>query len=259
MMEYSKIYHGDTELQKLYRGDTLIWSKGDSSKMPVLTGVTDYFASDVGLTSSGWQNQIQGGDDITWHGSTGMEIQEDGSAGVLGTAESYGEFTSPYVSTRTVYCVFKSTELGVVRINRHILGSCGGSINTYRTGAWFTIATEHYNYYSMDNIQTDQWGIGAQSGVKCTDYHIVVLTRNANANNLFIDADTESGVNVYVGNSVAYGDNWGVGLLVDDYGNLSESPSSLQQIHFIALANAAHSAEQVAENSAWIRQHFLGV
>lgn len=219
--------------------------------MPCMDGVTDLFESTVGLTASVWENQIFGGDDITW---TGMEIQEDGSAGVLGTSGSYGVFSSAYSEERTVYCLFKAPALSIVRQNRHIIGSCGGSVGQYRTGAWLTVSVDQYS--AGDIITTDQWGIGASAFVSCYDYHVVAVTRDATGlNTIYADGVPKSTLQ----NHVACSDNWGVGLIVDEYGNLGESPSSLQQIHFIALANAAHSAEQVAENSAWIRQHFPGV
>lgn len=256
MMDYSKMYHGDNELQKLYRGDTLIWSKGDSSKMPVMTGVTDYFASDVGLTSARWQNQIQGGDNIVWYGLDGMTIQQDGSAGVYGTGNSYGEFTSPYATTRTIYCLFKSPEIGAINSNRHILGSCGGSIRVPRNGAWLTIATEQYSVAQKDTIQSDQWGIGFNSGVKCNDYHVVALTRDSEGmNTIYVDGVSK----MTMRNSDPYGGIWGVGVVVDDYHAVFESPNVLQQIHFVSIANTVHTASEIAQNSAWLRQHFLGV
>lgn len=253
MMPYSKIYKGDNELERLYRGDTLVWSK--NTMMPILAGVTDYFSSDVGLTSARWENQIDSGDDITWHGATGMAIQLDGSAGILGTAVSYGTFTSVYSATRTIYCLFKAPLLGQVYMNRHFIGSCGGDINNFRMGAWMSVATDQYGFYDHDKIGSDQWNIGLSSNVLCDSYHVVTITRiDGGSNILYVDGVQQS----TIGNSVPYGDNWGVGLIVDDFGNIGESPSSLQQIHLIALANVAHSADKIAQNSAWLRQHFLG-
>lgn len=244
------VMFGSNNAEKCILNGNEFWSKANDNMMPHLNGVVNYYDSKKGLSVSSWKNQIAGESDISW---TGAELQQDGSVGVYGTSNSYGSFTSLHSTVKTLYCLFKAPEIGVIRLNRHIVGSCGGSINSYRTGAWFTIATEHYGYNTQDKVQSDQWGVGIQGVEKGSSYHLVTLSRDTNGvNTLYVDGVAEGTLS----NSVACGDNWGVGLIMDDYGNLGESPSSLQQIHFIALANTCHSAQQIAENSAWLLSYY---
>lgn len=43
---------------------------------------------------------------------------------------------------------------------------------------------------------------------------------------------------------------------IDDFDKLRVSPSSLQQIKMIAVGYTAHTADQVARNSAWLRRYY---
>lgn len=226
---------------------TEIDSISAGSLMPYMDGVTNYYDCKIGLTTATWENQVDGGNDATF---VGMEIQTDGAAGVMGTNASYGKFVSEYTQNRTIYAVFRAPILGKVNLNRHVIGSCGGNINSFRTGAWFSISIDGYGGY--DHIATDQWGIGAGSQINCADYHVAAVTRSGNTNTLYVDG-------VLIGtlaNAVAYSNNWGIGLIIDDFDHMGVSPSSLQQIKMIAVGNTAHTADQVARNSAWLRSYY---
>lgn len=217
------------------------------SLMPCMDGVTNYYDCKIGLTTAAWENQIDGGNDATF---VGMEIQTDGAAGVMGTNASYGKFVSEYTQNRTIYAVFRAPILGKINLNRHVIGSCGGNINRFRTGAWFSISIDGYGGY--DHITTDQWGIGTGSQINCGDYHVATVTRSGNTNTLYVDGALIG----TLANAVAYSNNWGIGLIIDDFDQLGVSPSSLQQIKMIAVGNTAHTADQVARNSAWLRRYY---
>ncbi len=239
------IRHGTQQVQKVNKGTVNIWQH--YNLMPVLDGITDYFDCRRKLTSSTWYN-LAGGQNIAW---TGMQIQSDGSAGVYGTSQSYGRFISPYTAERTVYIVFKTNPLGRVNVNLHVLGSCGGLGSVYHAGAWFTIHVDGYG--SPDYIGSDQWGMGIGSEALSSLYHAVALTRTANGlNKLYIDGFSIG--QVY--NSTPYCDNWGVGLFIDEAGNLGESVSVLQKFKLIALANTAHTEAQVLQNLQWLVNQF---
>lgn len=221
------------------------------SFMPVMDGVTDYFDYRRGLTETGWEN-LAGGNDAFF---IGMKPQTDGSAGVYGHTGSYGQFASPYTPERTVYAVFRTDPIGLVSKNAHILGACGTSIHRYTQGAMFTIQIE--GYAQADTIGSDQWGIGIPSSVTSETYHVAALTRTTSGlNTLYVDG-AQAGT---LQNAVAYGDNWGIGVVVDRSGIISNdmSYSALQQIKFIALSSEAHTADEIAENSAWLYQKFCG-
>lgn len=249
MLYYDKMYYNGVELQRLYRGSELIWEKSPSpSFMPYMDSVTNYYDSKDGLTLNSWKNQISGGNDITW---TGMEIQNDGSAGVYGKDYSYGRFTSTYTPQRTIYAIFKMPLIGDVQGNPHVVSSCGGNLANYRRGAWFSIAVDGYS--ENNYIQSDQWGIGIGSSITCEDYHVACLTRDdRNMNMLYVDGLIASNMS----SSVAYSDNFGVGVTIDEYGNVGEGPLVLQQILFIAVAATAHTSAQVEANSAWLRDYY---
>ncbi len=217
--------------------------------MPEMGGITDYFDCRQGMTDTAWQN-LAGGNDAFF---IGMERQPDGAAGVYGHTGSYGQFASPYTPERTVYAVFRTAPIGLVNKNAHILGACGTSIHRYTQGAMFTIQIE--GYAEADTIGSDQWGIGIPSTVTSECYHVAALTRTADGlNTLYVDG-VQAGT---LQNAVAYGDNWGIGVVVDYNGIISNDTSyaALQQIRFIAIGSEAHTAEEIAENSAWLYRKF---
>ena len=248
---YEDFKLGNAQVNKIYLGDELIWEKvapePSYDVMPYMDGITNYYDCKIGLTTSTWENQVDGGNDATF---VGMEIQADGAAGVMGTGESYGKFVSEYTQNRTIYAVFRAPILGFVNSNRHVLGSCGGNINYFRTGAWFSISIDGYVGY--DHITTDQWSIGAGSQINCADYHVVSVTRSGSTNTLYIDGALIGTLS----NSVVCSDNWGIGVLIDGLDQIGTGASSLQRIKMIAVGNVAHAADQVARNCEWLRSYY---
>jgi hypothetical protein len=238
---------GDAACVGVYVGNAMVFPDASDSIMPHMDGITNYYDCKNGLTISTWENQVDGENNVTF---VGMEIQTDGAAGVMGTNESYGKFVSEYTQNRTIYAVFRAPILGTVSSNRHVLGSCSGSIDNFRTGAWFSISVDGYGGY--DHITTDQWGIGVGSQINCADYHVVSVTRSGGTNTLYIDGAL---IGTLV-NSVMYSNNWGIGVLIDDLDQIGTGASSLQQIKMIAVGNVAHTADQIASNSEWLRSYY---
>ncbi len=238
---------GEQQAEAVYHGEELIWSRKYAERMPIMDGITDYFDYRQGLTATGWKN-LAGGNDAVW---TGMELQSDGSAGVYGTSSSYGEFITPYTGENTLYVVFRTNPIGYVKMNAHIVGSCGGSLGSPVNGFWYGIDVEGYKL--ADVIGSDQFCMGIDSSVTSAAYHVAALTRTGAVNRLYVDGAYAGSLN----NGVAYGSNWGIGLLIDDQGALVQTYEVLRQIKFIAVGSAAHTAEQIAENSAWLREQLL--
>lgn len=217
--------------------------------MPEMGGITDYFDCRQGMTDTAWQN-LAGGNDAFW---VGMEIQPDGSAGVTGRSWSYGQFTSPYTPERTVYVVFRTAPIGFANINAPILASCGGTASYSQPGQMLSIAVE--GYHVPDTIATDQMNMGASSSVTSEAYHVAAVTRTANGlNTLYVDGVPTGTLQ----NAVACGDHFGIGVIVYSNGIISNTSGweGLRQIKMIAVGSAAHTAEEIAANSAWLYRKF---
>ena len=237
---------GSAGAKAAYLGAVKVW--GGVAFMPVMDGITDYFDCTHGMTTDTWEN-LAGGENAFW---VGMEIQPDGSAGVTGRSWSYGQFTSPYTENRTIYAVFKTDPIGLVNSNGHILASCGGTVSYSTTGQLFSISVE--GYQEPDYITSDQMGIGAASTATSESYHVVAVTRNNGLNVIYVDGVAHGTLS----NNVAYGNYWGIGVIVHSNGIISNTASweGLRQIKFIAVGSTAHTAEEIAENSAWLKNHF---
>lgn len=218
---------------------------GKPDVLPASDGITDYFDCNLGVSGAKWENQISGGSDISL---VGAELQADGSVGVYGTSSSYGLLTSPAPENgaRSLYLVFKTAAVGVIKCNTHTIGA---AVSPVRTGSWFGLGVD--GYAGGSSIQSDQFIIAIDSSIASTSYHVAVLTRSADGlNTLYIDG-TAIGT---MSNSVKYGNTLGIGLIALD-GKPQGSTSVLQQIKGIVVASACHDSEQVAQNTAWLKKH----
>lgn len=219
---------------------------GKPDVLPASDGITDYFDCNLGVSGAKWENQISGGSDISL---VGAELQADGSVGVYGTSSSYGLLTSPAPENgaRSLYLVFKTAAVGVIKCNTHTIGA---AVSPVRTGSWFGLGVD--GYAGGSSIQSDQFIIAIDSSIASTSYHVAVLTRSADGlNTLYIDG-TAIGT---MSNSVKYGNTLGIGLIALD-GKPQGSTSVLQQIKGIVVASACHDSEQVAQNTAWLKKHY---
>ncbi len=223
----------------------VIWQRESDLWMPEMDGITDFFDFRRGLDTQGWEN-LAGGEHITW---TGMALQADGAAGVRGTAQSFGSFSSAYTPARTLYAVFRTDPVGYTRSNPIIIGSVG---QFGVTGSFFSIQVE--GWATPDTIGSDQCAIGIGSGVTSDAYHVATVTRTEGGfNTLYVDG-IERGT---LQNARAYSDLWTVGMLRDTAGSVLAGPGVLQHIRMLGIASRAHTAEQVAANAGWLQRHLI--
>lgn len=259
MFDYKQIYHGDVSLKKLYQGSSLLWEKQDS-QMPHMDGITNYYDCKKGLTSSSWENQIPGGNDAVLTGAT---ITQDGDLQVLCTDASHGYFTADIShggsNSMCMYAIFKSNIVGRINQNRHIVGSCYGSLSSYVQGGWFSVSIDGYN--NADTIGADLWGIGCGSSEYCDSYHVVAV------NKLYRQGQTfPYQVSLYIdGVFISESSNirpstevrFGIGGLCDQNYTFGGNDLDLPiQIKMIAVGGESHSATQIVENSTWLQQYY---
>ena len=231
-----------------------------SDFMPHMDGITNFYDCKKGLTSSSWANQVSNANHAVLTGAT---ITQDGDLQVLCTEASHGYFTAGIShggsNSMCMYTIFKSTSVGRINQNRHIVGSCYNALSSYAMGGWFSAAID--GYAIADTLCADLWGIGCGSSVYCDSYHVVVvnkLYRQGQTHpyqvSLYIDG-------VFISESSiidpSTGLKFGIGCLRDTLGNFGYNDRDLPiQIKMIAVANTSHSAAQIAENSAWLRSYY---
>ena len=253
--------HGGHEIAAVYGsigGQQLLYSK--ETIMPHMDGITNYYDCKKGLTSSSWANQVSNANHAVLTGAT---ITQDGDLQVLCTEASHGYFTAGIShggsNSMCMYTIFKSTSVGRINQNRHVVGSCYGSLSSYVAGGWFSAAIDGYR--TADTIGADLWGIGCGSSVYCDSYHVVVvnkLYRQGQTHpyqvSLYIDG-------VFISESSiidpSTGVKFGIGGLCDQNYTFGGNDRDLPvQIKMIAVGGESHSAAQIAENSAWLRSYY---
>lgn len=204
--------------------------------MPVMAGVNAYFDARIYVKSDEWTNMV-GDINISLFNPV---ISTDGVE-VVGSQTSYGKFTKPYVSgsSRTWYFVFKNIS-GVYQNWRTIIGN-EVTTTTYQCS---TIAMDGSGYLKFTRPDI------IPSGYKCSDWHVVAWVSNGSnqTTRLFIDG-------VLCG-SVGNMQGWAN----DTY--LSRGPGwwysdNNTQYRFVAIADTAHSNEDVISNSTFLRDYFI--
>lgn len=250
---------GSDEVAKIMCDGVEVWNR--SRLMPHMDGITNFYDCKKGLTTSSWENQIPGENDAVLVGAT---ITQDGDLQVLCTEASHGYFDGNQYGgvaamSKCLYAIFKAPIEGRINQNRHIVGSCYNALSNYTMGGWFSAAID--GYAITDTIGADLWGIGCGSSVYCDSYHVVVvnkLHRQGQTHpyqvSLYIDG-------VFISESSiidpSTGVKFGIGCLRDTLGKFGYNDRDLPvQIKMIAVANTSHSAAQIAENSAWLRQYY---
>ena len=204
--------------------------------MPVMAGVNAYFDARIYVKSDKWTSMV--GDIII--SLFNPVISTDGVE-VVGSQTSYGKFTKPYVSgsSRTWYFVFKNIS-GVYRNWRTIIGNEVTTTNHQCS----TIAMDGSGYLKFTRPDI------VPSGYKCSDWHVVAWVSNGSnrTTRLFIDGVLCGSV----GNMQGWAD--------DTY--LSRGPGwwysdNNTQYRFVAIADTAHSNEDVISNSTFLRDYFI--
>lgn len=239
----------------------VLFAKRKKSKeklMPFDNGITNFYDCKKGVTASAWKNQASARNDAVLTGAT---VTQDGALQVSGTSSSYGYFDAAVdgASSVCIYAVFKAPKVGQINENRHIVGSCFGSVSSYTAGAWLTAAIDGYD--AADTLGADLWGMGCGSSITCEDYHVVTVnkqfhqgTYNEYKVNLYIDgvfiAETST---FYVGS----GTKFGIGAVRDGDNAFAYNSSSMPvQIKMLAVGSEIHSAAQIAQNVAYLRQYY---
>lgn len=222
--------------------------------MPHMDGVTNYYDCTLGLTSGSWKNQVQGGNDAVL---TGVTVADDGAAQILCTSDSCGYFESGNApgDSVCVYAVFKSPPItgSLPYANRFVIGS----YDRNSSSTCFSFAIDGWSY---DNtVMADFHGTGAGTNYSATNYRVLVANKNMNASSSNVSFYVDSGASAASIFTDTYdtGYKWGLGYLCYNDGNKDfGAQNHAVQIRFLAVTNQSHSAEQIAENMAWIREHF---
>lgn len=220
--------------------------------MPVTTGLVGYFDYKQQCAVSLWTNRLSG-ENIAITGSATLSDEclkmPDGT---------YGVFPMTYSGDFTLYAVVKADYDSTQ--NRHdcIIGSSSGD----NAGGWRTISADGY---STDEQHFRCWfsdTYGGGIGTELTDgstekayekYSVVVLVQSGGKLRMYING-TASADNPEV--TVKYGDYWGLNCLASPSGGVHQPSNTSSYFKMFAIGNAAHSADQVARNTAWLKEYY---
>lgn len=228
--------------------------------MPCMGGITNFYDCKKGLTTSSWANQVSNANHAVLTGAT---ITQDGDLQVLCTEASHGYFDANISHggsySMCLYAVFKGARGGAIRRNHYVIGSGRDDISSYSLGEWLSIAIDGYD--KPDTICADIRGVSCPSNVYCDSYHVVAVNKfhwQSTYNNykvsMYIDGVLTS---EYSDFHVASGVNFGIGCMRDPGGAFVCNDRDLPvQIKMLAVGGESHSAEQIAQNSAWLQQYY---
>lgn len=229
--------------------------------MPCMDGITNFYDCKKGLTSSSWANQVSNANHAVLTGAT---ITQDGDLQVLCTEASHGYFDANIShggeESMCLYVIYKGDICGFVNQNRHVIGSCYDSLSRYTSGGWLTAAIGGYRG-DYDRLGADLWGMGCGSSVYCDSYHVVAVnklywqsTYNWYKVSMYIDGVLISETSNF---RVPSGIKFGIGALRDANDAFGYNDQDLPvQIKMLAVGGESHSAEQIAQNSAWLHQYY---
>ena len=273
MLNYTAMYHGDTELKRLYCGDELIWEKPSLPMMPHLDGVLSYFDSDDGIGREGthdiWVNRIQGGGDMQlWN----VGVASDGALDFRTNTGNYsgnGRFSCGTTENATMYVLFRRTGLSVINNYLHICGSVangehfpyvGNDGSYWKLGVQFMLNKNAWQESGGVNGDTtfDITMRSIKANIGNTEYHVVCCIRQKNGavydNIMYVDGSLIGRID---GTPYPPGTSYGVCIGVDSFGYEDATYDGYDTyVKMVAVGNQAHMAQQVAENSAWLLSHF---
>ena len=237
--------------------------------MPHMDGILSYFDCADGIGTEGvypaWMNRVSGGSNMILHNAS---IAQDGAISFYGGNDSgNGRFSCGTNENATMYVLFKRT--GGVDIGNyiHVCGSVAngehfpyvGNDGSYwkygvqfmlNKNAWQELAGLFQLDITNDNIR--------DASISCLDYHVVCCIRQKNGaaynNIMYVDGTYIGRID---GTPYPPGTNYGVCVGVDSFGYEDATYDGYDTlIKMIAVGNQAHSAQQVAENSAWLLAHY---
>lgn len=214
---------------------------GESTIMPVTAGLVGYFDYKRQCTAAKWTNRL-GGDNITITGSA--EVTAECLQMPSGT---HGTFSMPYTDgVLTLYAVLKCSNksgAGLWDLN-YIMGT--GPMTAAGKGRCLCEFNETWHFANgVHDI-----GAGASP---MEDYHVVAVTCDTNSEEImYIDGVSVDSASLP---KVAYGNTWGFNYMADD--GAGDGVSYLTT-HFkmAALGRTAHTAEQIAANTAWLKAYY---
>lgn len=250
---------GSDEVAKIMCDGVEVWNR--SRLMPHMDGITNFYDCKKGLTTSSWANQAANENNAVLTGAT---ITQNGDLQVLCTEASHGYFDANIShggeESMCLYAIYKGDICGFVNQNRHVIGSCYGSLSSYTPGGWLTAAIGGYRG-DYDRLGADLWGMGCGSSVYCDEYHVVAVNKfhwvqvyHTYKVSMYIDGVLISETSDFRIPSVV---NFGIGCLRDSNGEFGYNDRDLPvQIKMIAVGGESHSAAQIAENSAWLRSYY---
>lgn len=229
------------------------------SVMPVMDGITNYYDCKRDVTIGGyWKSQVKFYEksyDMPLGGN--ISIADDGAITMTGDSSGYAWFCSATAdyTTRSAYVIAKADASTIHSQNPVLLGvsSAGGDKNTV------SIATQR----NTNVLDLDLWGANVESVVNSSDYHVCVWTRNGSINSFYVDGvliGTLDVSNKYYANYSTYQgceeQLWGVGCLFRGNSYNSWGDKVQKYFKFIAIADTAHTSEQIAENTAWLKNYY---
>ena len=222
-----------------------------STIMPVRDGLVGYFDFKHDCTAALWINRL-GGDNIPISGSAAVD-----SECLIMPSGTYGLFPMEYSGDFTLYAVVKADYDSTQNQHDCIIGSSSGN----STGAWRTISTdgfsadEHFRCWFSD---TYGGGIGTEltdgSAVKAYEaYSVIALVQSSGKLRMYING-MASADNPTV--SGRYGNYWGLNCLASADGKVNQSSKTGSYFKMFALGREAHTAAQVAKNTAWLKEYY---
>lgn len=229
------------------------------STMPIMDGITNYYDCKRDVTIGGyWKSQVKFYEksyDMPLGGN--ISIADDGAITMTGDSSGYAWFysaTADY-TTRSAYVIAKADASTIHSQNPVLLGvsSAGGDKNTV------SISTQR----NTSVLDLDLWGANVESVVNSSDYHVCVWTRNGSINSFYVDGVLIGALDVsnkyYVTYSTYQGCEeqlWGVACLFRGNSYNPWGDKVQKYFKFIAIADTAHTSEQIAENTAWLKKYY---
>lgn len=226
---------------------------GESTIMPVTAGLVGYFDYKRQCTAAKWTNRL-GGDNITITGSAEVNAECLQMPNL-----TYGIFKMPYQGNGdyVAYMVVKTSEITATAAHAMVLASLYsdsyGNMRTF-TASGYVVDENQYKCWMVD-----VWGdavSGAISGVYTRSddaYHILTMVQESNVVSLYIDGvKTDASLTL----NYRYGDYWGLNCIANNSGNAATFSGVTAFIKMFAIGRTAHTAEQIAANTAWLKAYY---
>lgn len=231
-------------------------------------GALCYYDCNDGIGTEGgnpaWVNRISGGSNMILHNAS---VAQDGAISFYGGNDpGNGKFSCSTTESATMYVLFKRTGSSVINNYIHICGSVangehfpyvGDSGSLWIHGIQFML--NNNAYVDTGLFQFDITGDAIRDmSISCLDYHVVCCIRQKNGavydNIMYVDGSLIGRID---GSSYPPGTNYGVCIGVDSFGYEDKTHDGHDTlIKMIAIGNTAHSAAQIAENSAWLKNYY---